>query len=479
MEDVEAVLDAVVDRLSSYLESASSPGDPITEAATYEQIRRTKDVKLPRVGHGIEALLEDVDTVLQSSVRTHAPGFMNPLWGGISLPSLVGEILTAATNTSMATYELSPFATLVERVVLERMSEFLGFGVGTGVLTTGGSNGNLMGLICARAHASPLSLVEGSDGRQLTAFISEEAHYSCATAMTIMGIARSNLIKVRTDGQGRMRPDALEEAIEASRRQGEHPFCIVATSGTTVLGAFDPLRAIAEVANRAGIWMHVDAAWGGAALLSTRTRSLMDGIENADSVCWDAHKMMSIPLICSAFILKDERLLRQIINNGRDAHYLLLDEASGLDLGRLSLACGRRNDALKLWMEWRAIGDVGWSDRVDGYMALADHLQQLVEASTSLEMAAERSWTNVCFRMVADRPEEADARTEEVRRRLLAEGAWMVSRSLVDGRPVLRSVITNPAVSRQSLEAFISEIERIHHDVIRGIPPLPVGTSET
>ena len=178
---------------------------------------------------------------------------MNPLWGGISLPSLVGEILTVATNTSMATYELSPFATLVERVVLERMSEFLGFGVGTGVLTTGGSNGNLMGLICARAHASPLSLVEGSDGRQLTAFISEEAHYSCATAMTIMGIANSNLIKVRTDGQGRMRPDALEEAIEASRRQGEQPFCVVATSGTTVLGAFDPLRAIAEVANRAGI----------------------------------------------------------------------------------------------------------------------------------------------------------------------------------------------------------------------------------
>ena len=108
------MLDAVVDRLSSYLESASSPGDPVTEAATYEQIRRTTDVKLPRVGHGIEALLEDVDNVLRSSVRTHAPGFMNPLWGGISLPSLVGEILWYH-NTSMATYELSPFATLVER----------------------------------------------------------------------------------------------------------------------------------------------------------------------------------------------------------------------------------------------------------------------------------------------------------------------------------------------------------------------------
>ena len=111
----------------------------------------------------------------------------------------------------------------------------------------------------------------------------------------------------------------------------------------------------------------------------------MDGIENADSVCWDAQDDEHPPHL-PAFILKDERLLRQIINNGRDAHYLLLDEASGLDLGRLSPACGRRNDALKLWMEWRAIGDVGWSDRVDGYMALADHLQQLVEASTSLEM---------------------------------------------------------------------------------------------
>ena len=122
---------------------------------------------------------------------------------------------------------------------------------------------------------------------------------------------------------------------------GPTPCCVIATSGTTVRGAFDPLREIADVCSNQNIWLHVDAAWGGSCLYSNKLRVLMDGVELADSVCWDAHKMMGLPLVCSAFLIKKPEILRKICSHGNVAHYLFLGDAEDVDLGRISLQCGR------------------------------------------------------------------------------------------------------------------------------------------
>ena len=396
---------------------------------------------------------------------------MNPLWGGLSIASIAGELVTAATNTAMYTYEIAPIATLIESTILKRMAELADFGTSQGTLTTGGSNGNLLGMLCARQAKTPMSSHSGFDGTKMVAFVSEESHYSFSIASNVIGIGHSNLIKVRCNEDGQMLPEALDEEIQRALASDQIPFAVLATSGTTVRGSFDPLREIAGIAHKHNLWMHVDAAWGGSCLFSSRYRSLMDGIELADSFCWDAHKMMGIPLICSAFIVKDADILRTVCSTGQTAHYLYHDTGAEIDLGRFSLQCGRRNDALKLWLAWREIGDAGWASMLERFMELADHLQQRIEEHDALEMVSDRMWTNVCFRYVGGSPEEELNRINaELRERLVQDGRFMVSRSTVDGKIILRSVIANRNITESSLDAFLDRVVSLGKDIERGLP---------
>ena len=469
--DTETFLDEVLSRVKIFLDSSQSDVRIRTEQ-THDSLLRTSDLKLPMEGRGLESALDDIESVLSHSVRTTAPGFMNPLWGGLSIASIAGELVTAATNTAMYTYEIAPIATLIESSILKRMAELADFGTSQGTLTTGGSNGNMLGLLCARQSKVPLSSQTGFDGTKMVAFVSEESHYSFNIASNVVGIGQSNLIKIRCNEQGQMRADSLEEEIERALDNGQIPFAVLATSGTTVRGSFDPLREIAEIAHKYELWMHVDAAWGGSCLFSTQYRSLMDGIELADSFCWDAHKMMGIPLICSAFIVKDAEILRAVCSNGNTAHYLYLETGEDVDLGLYSLQCGRRNDALKLWLAWREIGDAGWATMLDGFMKLADYLERRVNQNESLEMMSNRMWTNVCFRYVGSSPEEnLNQINTELRKRLIHDGRFMVSRSTIDGSIVLRSVIANRSISEASLDSFLQCVVSIGKDIERGLPP--------
>ena len=469
--DTETFLDEVLSRVKIFLDSSQSDVRIRTEQ-THDSLLRTSDLKLPMEGRGLESALDDIESVLSHSVRTTAPGFMNPLWGGLSIASIAGELVTAATNTAMYTYEIAPIATLIESSILKRMAELADFGTSQGTLTTGGSNGNMLGLLCARQSKVPLSSQTGFDGTKMVAFVSEESHYSFNIASNVVGIGQSNLIKIRCNEQGQMRADSLEEEIERALDNGQIPFAVLATSGTTVRGSFDPLREIAEIAHKYELWMHVDAAWGGSCLFSTQYRSLMDGIELADSFCWDAHKMMGIPLICSAFIVKDAEILRAVCSNGNTAHYLYLETGEDVDLGLYSLQCGRRNDALKLWLAWREIGDAGWATMLDGFMKLADYLERRVNQNESLEMMSNRMWTNVCFRYVGSSPEEnLNHINTELRKRLIHDGRFMVSRSTIDGCIVLRSVIANRSISEASLDSFLQCVVSIGKDIERGLPP--------
>ena len=466
----EAFLDDVLKRVKEFL-NVSHETDIIRNGLPHGSLRRTIDLKLPMEGHGIQSALDDIDSVLRHSVHTTAPGFMNPLWGGLSIASIAGELVTAATNTAMYTYEIAPIATLIESTILTRMGELAGFSTSKGTMTTGGSNGNLLGLLCARQSMDQKSSSLGFDGRNSVVFVSEEAHYSYSIAANVIGIGFMNLIKVRCDEDGRMLPDSLEEEIERALEAGQRPFAVLATSGTTVRGSFDPLRPLAEISHRFNLWMHVDAAWGGACLFSNQYRSLMDGLELADSFCWDAHKLMGIPLICSAFIVKDAAILRQVCSTGTEAHYLYHGESEDVDLGRYSLQCGRRNDALKLWLAWREIGDAGWASLVDRFMELATYLELKVEGTPELEMVSSRMWTNVCFRFVGDTaPEDLNELNAELRHRLLQDGRFMVSKSTIKGQIILRSVISNNQISEQSLDSYIARVVELGRDIERGLP---------
>ena len=466
----ELFLDEVLSRVKTFLASSQTQ-TKIRPSDTHASLSRTSDLKLPLEGRGLEAALDDIESVLRNSVRTTAPGFMNPLWGGLSIASIAGELVTAATNTAMYTYEIAPIATLIESTIIKRIAELAEFGTSQGTLTTGGSNGNLLGMLCARQAKLPMSSHVGFDGTSMVAFVSEESHYSFSIASNVIGIGQGNLVKIRCNEHGQMRPDVLEEEIERSLREGRIPFAVLATSGTTVKGSFDPLREISAIAHKYDLWMHVDAAWGGSCLFSSKYRSLMDGIELADSFCWDAHKMMGIPLICSAFIVKDADVLQAVCSNGNTAHYLYIETGEDVDLGRYSLQCGRRNDALKLWLAWREIGDAGWASMVERFMGLANFLEERIVQHPSLELMSERMWTNVCFRYIGESTKSDWNRINaELRQRLMQDGRFMVSRSTINGSIVLRSVIANRSISESSLDSFLECVVSLGKDIERGLP---------
>ena len=460
-------LDELLARIRSHLEGA----DSVVEYVNSSSLGKTCDLSIPLEGMGTEMVMSDIDAYLRHCVRTDHPGFMNPLWGGLNLAAFAGEIIASMTNTSMYTFELAPMATLIEQALIKRMCEMIGFGEGNGTLTTGGSNGNMLGIMCARQQADPIGQRQGYDGRKYVLFVSSESHYSVLMAANVLGIGYDNVVKVACDDDGCMRVDRLEEEIHRSRSEGKLPFCVIATAGTTVRGAFDPIRDVSEICLREGLWFHVDAAWGGTCLFSAKHRTLMDGIDLADSVCWDAHKMMGVPLICSAFIVKRPEILRRTCSHGDAAHYLFHESGDGVDLGRMSLQCGRRNDALKLFFAWRERGDAGWARMVEDYMVLAAHLETLVSNHPSLEMMSSRQWTNVCFRYRAEGIDHDEVNIE-LRDRMMRKGNFMISRSTINDEIILRPVISNPSVTLETLSRLIDEIVSTGDEITRGIPEL-------
>ena len=458
-------LDEVMKIIGDYLANPKK----VVEHLPADSLGKIVDTNLPLEGLGLQNALTDIEQFLKHSVNTNHPGFMNPLWGGFNLAAFAGDVIAILANNSMYTYELSPFATLIEQALIQRMCEIVGFADGNGTLTTGGSNGNMIGMMCARYNVDPLGQQRGFDGERLVCFVSEESHYSVLMSANVLGIGFDNVIKVPCDTDGRMRPEKLEEEIERSKINSQIPFCVIATSGTTVRGAFDPIQEIAEICSNHKIWLHVDAAWGGSCLFSAKHRYLIDGIELADSVCWDAHKMMGIPLICSAFLIKRPEILRKMCSHGNVAHYLFLGDAEQVDLGRMSLQCGRRNDALKLFLAWREKGDAGWARQVERYIELADRLESKVNEHSNLEMMSSRVWSNVCLRYTTANA-NLNHLNQQIRNRLVKAGNFMISQSKIGDETILRPVIANPHITEETIDDLVEEITRIGDEIVRGIP---------
>ena len=217
-------LDDLVSRVQNYIDSSKKSDEKTVEFLNATSRLKSTDLMLPLEGRGSQSILDDVDNFLKQCVKTNRPEFMNPLWGGLNIAGFAGEVIAALTNQSMYTYELSPIATLIEKAIIERMMEIVGYSDGFGTLTTGGSNGNMLGMLCARQAINPMSTLSGFDGSRYVAFVSSEAHYSALMSANVIGIGHQNLIKVSCDSGGRMKPESLAEEIKRSLRNDQVPF---------------------------------------------------------------------------------------------------------------------------------------------------------------------------------------------------------------------------------------------------------------
>ncbi len=460
MPDDEYTIDErLLQRINAYLQKDRDPTIPVTGFLAPEELAERLDLSLPETGCTLGELYHAIDDYLEHAVRTGNTQYFNQLWSGFTLPGFLGEVITGLTNTSMYTYEVAPVATLMEKELIRKMGRLAGFQAPEGLFLSGGSNGNLQAMMLARNAALPEAKHEGmpSDVR-LAAFVSGEAHYSYEKAANILGIGMDHVVKVETDEAGRMRPEELDRRVRDARASGMEPFFIGATAGTTVKGAYDPFEEIGPLSRQHGCWFHVDGSLGGTALLSPRHRGLLKGLEQADSFVWNAHKLMGLPLICSVFLVRERGSLFAS-NSVTGADYIFHEDTNGTaDLGPHSLQCGRRVDALKLWLSWKYYGDKGYAERVGRFFELAEYAERIVRDTPVLELMAPRSSVTVCFRYMPPDAEEPNEFNLRLREELARSGRSLVNYAYLGEDMAMRLVIANHELTREDVDVFFQNV---------------------
>ncbi|MEC8831771.1 MAG: aminotransferase class V-fold PLP-dependent enzyme, partial [Bacteroidota bacterium] len=321
--------------------------------------------------------------------------FFNQLFGGRNGKAVLGDLLAVVLNNSMYTYKAAGPQIGVEKEILRKINELLGWSKsGGGTFAAGGSMTNFMALLMARDAAKSTIRYEGFKGK-LRVYTSVESHYSIPKNAAFSGIGRDNVRYIETDNQGRMNPLALEKAIEADRKEGFLPVMVNATAGTTVLGAFDPIEALNKVCKKHGVWLHVDGAYCGSVLFSEQYRYLIEGIGQVDSFSFNAHKMLGTPLSCSIIVVKDKEHLYDSFSN--EAAYLYQTDHDEFNLGKTSLQCGRRNDALKFWTLWKSVGTRGLEKMVDHQFLLAETAREYIRQHSDYKLYSFDSSISICF----------------------------------------------------------------------------------
>lgn len=451
----ETALREVFELIEEWIRTSMDPETPVLDYKTPEELRESINLEISKSGLGSEGMLQEIKSYLAHSVRTANPAYLNQLFGGFGFPGFIGEVITALINTSMYTYEVAPAATLLEKALIEKMISYTGWEGGDGIFTSGGSNSNLYAMILARNSIFKDAKMNGITALpKLAVLVSEMSHFSLLKGANTIGIGQNGIIKVKTDERGRMRGEAVQSAIEQAMKEGMIPFMLCSTAGTTETGSFDVLDELSEIASKHGLWHHVDGSWGGSLIMCSENRHLFQGLELADSFTWNPHKLMSVPLVCSAFLVKDQEALRREISSN-DADYIYHDyEAAPYDTGPSSLACGRRVDSLKLWLSWNYWGDQGYAERIRKCMDLAKYATKLVQNSSELELMFPTQTLNVNFRFRTPAEIDPDSFNRELRYALIKEGLAMVNYCTLDQGLSIRLILLNPDLTKEDIDRF-------------------------
>jgi L-2,4-diaminobutyrate decarboxylase len=478
MSDLNLILSGSAQSIAAYQDAIDQSTKAVVEwlkqpemyqGKTVEQLRERINLEFSSQGLGNQAAIERaVEYFLKDSLSVHHPQCVAHLHCPSLVISQAAEVFINATNQSMDSWDQSPSATIMEVKLVEWLREQVGFEAGdAGVFTSGGTQSNLMGLMLARdaffarqGHSVQQNGLTG-DLSKLKVFCSENAHFSVQKNMALMGLGYRSVTLVKTDEFSRMDINDLSEKLAQAKANGEQVMAIVATAGTTDAGAIDPLAEIAALAAKENIWVHVDAAWGGALLLSEKYRHYLNGLELVDSVTLDFHKQFFQTISCGAFLLKDARhyqLMRY------QAAYLNsdFDEEHGVpNLVSKSLQTTRRFDALKLWMGLEALGKKQYAEIIDNGVTLAQDVAQFVTEQPHLELVMKPQLASVLFRF---RPEHGDTAfvallNQRIGDALLASGAANVGVTEADGVTCLKLTLLNPTVNLQDIKVLLGSVK--------------------
>ena len=405
----------VVDAMADYLETVETR--PVFPPIEPGSLRPLFPASPPEGPEPIEAILADYSRLVEpNATHWQHPGFLAYFPTTASGPGILGEMLTATLGQNPMLWRTSPIGTELEEVVVDWLRQALGLPESfDGLLTDTASTSTLIALAAAREAAGTDAAARGLAGRDdlgagLRVYASSEAHSSVEKACMTLGLGRSSLVRIPTNGRFEMLATALAETIAADRAGGLRPIAVVATVGTTSSTSVDPVSAIADVVGREGLWLHVDSAYAGVVAMLPDRHAFFEGWERADSIVVNPHKWLFTPLDASLLLTRRMGALRSAFSLVPEYLRTLDRETPGRDYNEYTPQLGRRFRALKLWIQLRWFGLEGLRRRIERHLEMATELAAMIEADPDWELLAPVPFSTVCFRW---RPADLAARADE------------------------------------------------------------------
>lgn len=490
--DYQSAMGEAVEAVSAWLQN-----EKMYTGGSIKALRKEITFQPSKEGMGVQKSLDRmVELFLNKSLKVHHPHSLAHLHCPTMVTSQIAEVLINATNQSMDSWDQSPAGSLMEVQLIDWLRQKVGYGEGqAGVFTSGGTQSNLMGILLARDaciaknwkddEGKPWSVqrdgIPSEAMRNVKFVCSENAHFSVQKNLAMMGMGFQSVVTVPVNSDAQIDTVALAKTMADLKADGKIVACIVATAGTTDAGAIDPMKEIRNIADQYDAWMHIDAAWGGALILSNEYRAMLDGLELSDSVTLDFHKHYFQTISCGAFLLKDEANYRYM---HYEAEYLnsAYDEEHGVpNLVSKSLQTTRRFDALKLWMTVEALGEELYGSMIDHGVKLTRDVADYIKAANGLELLVEPQFASVLFRVVPHGypAEFVDNLNQNVADELFARGEANIGVTKVGDVQSLKMTTLSPIATLGNVQNLLSQVQaeadRIKDSIANGTYTPPIA----
>jgi aromatic-L-amino-acid decarboxylase len=453
----------LIDWIADYLDTIEKR--PLFPRVTPRELEALFDEPVPQDGGSLGALFGELETKLVPyCCHTSHPGYLGLITPSPAPAGMLADLLASALNQNVGAWSIGPSAVAMERRVVRWLADIAGYGPGAGGnLTSGGMMANFVGLKLARDAVSADRAQQDGVRERFAVYVSEERHVSVDKAVDSVGLGRAALRPLPTDDEFSVRLDALEEAIARDRREGVRPMCIVAIAGSTNTGAIDPLPELRRIADREGVWLHADAAYGGGVLLSQRSPGMLRGLEQADSVTIDPHKWFYAPLDAGAVLVRDAARLTRSFS--MEPAYLRddLDQAGErFQFYQHSFEQSRRFRGLKVWLSFKRYGARQIGAWIDANIEQAQRLYALCARYPQFRPAARPRMSAVCLRYDAPGLDEpASARLHaRVARTIEEAGRFWIATTQLKGRTYFRVNPVNLRTRPEHMDDLMATLQR-------------------
>ena len=404
--------------------------------------------------------IEMLEKLLEQSQHIHHKRYIGHQVTPPLPDSAIDGMVTALLNNSTAVYEMSPVDTIMQKKVIEWMCKKIGYSLNSdGVLTSGGTLGNLTALLAARQVKGEKVWSKGVEGQKLAVLVSELSHYSIERAVGIMGMGTDAVFKLPVDDKSKIDNEKVQSVYDKALSEGYKVIALVANAGSTVTGCHDDFMFLADFCEKNDLWFHVDGAHGASALVSGKYKSLLEGIEKADSVVWDMHKMMLMPALVTGVLFK----------NGENTYKTFLQEASYLFKGdsysewynyaHRTLECTKDMMGMRPYFALQIYGEEFFETYIDYVYTLTREFADTITSSNDFELAVEPESNIICFRYIGD--ENSDEGQKKIREQILESEQYYIVQTNYKGKVYLRCTIINPLTTIEDLSGLLEFVRRL------------------